>query len=80
MFPEPHIAHPYVNTGLMRQSKVQKYDLEKQLGEMKGAYKKKIKINKNNKKLVIQRILLLMFKHNIGIVPKPIASLFTKKK
>ena len=32
------------------------------------------------KKLVIQRILLLMFKHNIGIVPKPIASLFTKKK
>ena len=31
------------------------------------------------KKLVIQRILLLMFKHNIGIVPKPIASLFTKK-
>ena len=29
--------------------------------------------------LVIQRILLLMFKHNIGIVPKPIASLFTKK-
>ena len=32
------------------------------------------------KKLVIQKILLLMFKHNIGIVPKPIASLFTKKK
>ena len=32
------------------------------------------------KKLVIQRILLLMFKHNIGIVPKAIASLFTKKK
>ena len=31
------------------------------------------------KKLVIQRILLLMFKHNIGIVPKPIASLFRKK-
>ena len=31
------------------------------------------------KKLVIQRILLLMFKHNIGIVRKPIASLFTKK-
>ena len=31
------------------------------------------------KKFVIQRILLLMFKHNIGIVPKPIASLFTKK-
>ena len=32
------------------------------------------------KKLVIQRILLMMFKHNIGIVPKPISSLFTKKK
>ena len=32
------------------------------------------------KKLVIQRILLLLFKHNIGIVPKLIASLFTKKK
>ena len=32
------------------------------------------------KKLVIQRILLLMVKHNIGIVPKPIASLYTKKK
>ena len=31
------------------------------------------------KKLVIQRILLLMFKHNIGIMPKPIASLFAKK-
>ena len=31
------------------------------------------------KKLVIQRILLMMFKHNIGIVPKPISSLFTKK-
>ena len=31
------------------------------------------------KKLVIQRILLLVFKHNIGIVPIPIASLFTKK-
>ena len=32
------------------------------------------------KKLVIQRILLLMFKHNIGIVPKPIVSLFTVTK
>ena len=32
------------------------------------------------KKLVIQRILLMMFKLNIGIVPEPIASLFTKKK
>ena len=32
------------------------------------------------KKLVIQRILLMMFKRNIGIVPKPISSLFTKKK
>ena len=32
------------------------------------------------KKMVIQRILLLMFKHNIGIVPKPIASSFTKKR
>ena len=31
------------------------------------------------KKLVIQRILLMMFKHNFGIVPKPISSLFTKK-
>ena len=31
------------------------------------------------KKSVIQRILLLMFKHNIGIVPKPIASFCTKK-
>ena len=29
-------------------------------------------------KLVIQRNLLLMFKHNIGVVPIPIASLFTK--
>ena len=32
------------------------------------------------KKFVIQRILLLMLKHNIGIVPKPIASLFPPKK
>ena len=32
------------------------------------------------KKLVIQRIALLMFKHSIGIMPKPIASLFTKKR
>ena len=30
------------------------------------------------KELVIQRILVLMFKHNIGIMPKPISSLFTK--
>ena len=30
--------------------------------------------------LVIQRILLLMFKHNIGIVPKPIASIIIYKK
>ena len=32
------------------------------------------------KKLVIQRTLLMMFKHDIGIVPKPISSLFTTKK
>ena len=31
------------------------------------------------KTLVIQRILLLMFKHIIGTVPKPIASLITKQ-
>ena len=32
------------------------------------------------KKLVIQRILPMMIKNNIGIVPKPISSLLTKKK
>ena len=31
------------------------------------------------KKLVFQRILLMMFKHHIGIVPKPISSLFKQK-
>ena len=39
MFSEPHTAHPYVNTGLIRQSK---RDLEKQLVEMKCAYPKLI--------------------------------------
>ena len=36
--------------------------------------------NFRHQKMVIQRILLLMFKHNIGIVLKPIASLFTKTR
>ena len=30
------------------------------------------------KKLVIQRIILMMFKYSLGIVPKPIILLFTK--
>ena len=30
------------------------------------------------KKLVIQRILLMMFKYSLGIVPKPITLLFTR--
>ena len=33
----------------------------------------------SSKKLGILQILLLMFKHSIHGVPKPIASLFTKK-
>ena len=30
------------------------------------------------KKLVIQRIILMMFKYSLGIVPKPITLLFTR--
>ena len=32
------------------------------------------------KKLVIQRILLMMFKYSLGIVPKPITLLFTRNE
>ena len=57
MFPEPHTAHPNINNGFQLGSqKIQKYDLEKQLGEMKFAYPKLIELS-----LLVDMLILIFY-------------------